>query len=99
MSRLLRPFIPYSVRAKVLERQFVQIGGKHDCSSVKALEAWGPASKVAYYLRHIFGENVAIGEPKVHLDHDPALVNRPFNKRTGKYTPDANDPEHLIYRT
>jgi len=34
-----------------------------------------------------------------HLDHDPALENRPFNPRTKKYTPDANDPEFLIYRT
>ena len=32
------------------------------------------------------------------LDHDPALILRPFNERTGKYTPDANDPAYLIYR-
>ncbi len=32
------------------------------------------------------------------LDHDPALVLRKFNERTGKYTPDANDPKYLVYR-
>lgn len=32
------------------------------------------------------------------LDHDPALILRPLNERTGKYTPDANDPAYLIYR-
>lgn len=35
----------------------------------------------------------------LHLDHDPALCNRKFNNRTGKYKPDANDPKFLIYRT
>jgi hypothetical protein len=34
----------------------------------------------------------------LHLDHDPALVLREFNPRTGKYTPDANDPAYLVYR-
>jgi len=33
------------------------------------------------------------------LDHDPALVNREFNKRNHRYTPDANDPVYLVYRT
>ncbi len=32
------------------------------------------------------------------LDHDPALILREFDEATGKYTPDANDPEYLIYR-
>lgn len=34
----------------------------------------------------------------VELDHDPALELRRFNPRTGKYSPDANDPRFLIYR-
>lgn len=32
------------------------------------------------------------------LDHDPALILREFNPITGKYTPDANDPNFLVYR-
>jgi hypothetical protein len=35
---------------------------------------------------------------RAHLDHDPALINRKYNPRTEKYTPDANDPNYLIYR-
>jgi hypothetical protein len=38
------------------------------------------------------------GDEGYQLDHDPALILRPFNKRTGKYTPDANDPHFLVYR-
>jgi hypothetical protein len=34
----------------------------------------------------------------LQLDHDPALAARQFNARTGIYVPDANDPDHLIYR-
>lgn len=35
---------------------------------------------------------------KVELDHDPALELRRFNQRTGKYSPDANNPYYLVYR-
>jgi len=37
------------------------------------------------------------------LDHDPALINRPYNPKiknvAARYTPNANDPNYLIYRT
>jgi hypothetical protein len=49
--------------------------------------------KLAFMLGLLFGEQ------KIQLDHNPALTNRPFNEKTGKYTPDANNPEFLIYRT
>lgn len=39
-----------------------------------------------------------VDEPR-HLDHQPALVLRDYNPRTERYTPDANDPEYLCYRT
>jgi hypothetical protein len=45
-------------------------------------------------LTLLFAEPLA-----VHLDHEPPLRERAFNERTGKYTPDANDPDYLIYRT
>jgi hypothetical protein len=38
------------------------------------------------------------GTTRVHLDHDPPLMLR-RRTRNGGYKPDANDPEHLIYRT
>jgi len=34
---------------------------------------------------------------RLHLDHDPPLALRQFDKLTGKYLPDANDPEYLRY--
>lgn len=40
-------------------------------------------------------------EEKLHLDHDPPLGAREKVFRDGEhvgYVPDANDPEHLIYR-
>jgi hypothetical protein len=33
------------------------------------------------------------------LDHDPALGLRHFDQATGRYTPDANDPHHLKWRS
>ncbi len=31
-------------------------------------------------------------------DHDPALELRAYNEKTKKYTPDANDPNFIVYR-
>jgi hypothetical protein len=43
---------------------------------------------------------VANSDPRgLQLDHYPALILREFSWRTRKYTPEANDPLHLIYRT
>ncbi len=50
----------------------------------------------AAIIRHILG--FLFNGERVALDHNPALILRDFNPRTGKYNPDANDPDHLIYR-
>lgn len=45
--------------------------------------------------------SMAFGGPGgeiLQLDHDPALENRRFDPATGKYTPDANDPDFLVWR-
>ncbi len=44
-------------------------------------------------LRQLFGDGAS-----AELDHTPALAQRKFNPRSGKYTPDANDPAYLVYR-
>lgn len=85
-----RPYIPLAARVEVAERDVV-----------KGL--WWPL-----YLSAVGAGKMTLGRrlgillghlPKgVQLDHDPALILREFNERTGKYTPDANDPAHLIYR-
>lgn len=41
---------------------------------------------------------VLFGDQAVQLDHDPALILRPYDKRTRKYLPDANNPEYLRWR-
>ena len=86
MARLLRPYVPLDVRVQVAERQLkFHVWRSHPQGS--------NAAKLSVLLRDLFN-----GQP-CQLDHDPALENRPFNARTKKYTPDANDPEFLIYRT
>jgi hypothetical protein len=54
---------------------------------------YSKSNELRFYLRYLFKDN------DIALDHDPALCNRKFNIRTGKYTPDANDPDYLVYRT
>jgi hypothetical protein len=86
-----RPHIPLSVRVKVADRQ---------------VRAMRPTLKIGWYLgidwRGYAGKQlVAALEilPKgSQLDHDPALILRQFDEETGLYTPDANDPDYLIYR-
>jgi hypothetical protein len=106
MSRLKRPHIPLAVRVIVAERQldaatsFPHENGERNASVFRTFvdrDGWKKRNPLSEQLDMLL--RLLFGEQKVNLDHDPALVNRPFNKRTGKYTPDANDPEHLIYRT
>ena len=92
MSRLPRPHIPLSVRVQVAERQIAEAGFPN-------LLMFGMQNKLPLRERLVDALGFMFGDQKVHLDHDPALVNRPLNKRTGKYTPDANDPDALVYRT
>jgi len=91
MPRLHRPHIPLDVRLTVALRQ---LGSPFIPFVVADARRSGLLRvRLSQALRTLFGD-----EP-FHLDHDPALENRPVNTRTGKYKPDANDPEFLIYRT
>lgn len=84
-----RPRVPLLVRINVITRQLHQSGRYAMRSEAGTLQY-----VLATNLRLMFGE-----EQQVALDHQPPLRVRAFRPRTGKYTPDANDPEHLIYRT
>jgi hypothetical protein len=84
-----RPHIPYAVRVSVAQRQLDARG--INSMPVTALQT--AAAKLRVLLGLLFGTD------PVHLDHDPPLRCRKFNSRTGKYTPDANDPAFLVYRT
>ena len=88
--RLKRPYIPLSVRVKVAERQLAYHG---------VILAVNKEPSLAKQLTELLGVLQSIlRADKLHLDHDPALALRKFNKHTGKYKPDANDPEYLKYR-
>lgn len=94
MTERNRPYIPLSVRVKVAERHLcervlAQPGIVTKYLSRARMAKSGIALKIALRILRF---------KKPQLDHDPALILREFNKRTGKYTPDANDPAHLIYR-
>lgn len=84
-----RPHIPLAVRLQVAQRQLEARGintGVIDRLSDNA-------ARLRVKLSVLFGDE------KPHLDHNPALILRTFNPRTGKYKPDANDPDFLVYRT
>lgn len=91
--RLFRPYVPLAVRVQVASRQLRVIEPSLDWELMQATPSLPDRQRLSLLLGCLF-----IGEP-CHLDHDPALVNRKFNKRTKKYTPDANDPRYLTYRT
>jgi len=86
-----RPHIPLHVRVMVAERQ-PYAGG-----FPRAKDGWPIGTPLKFRLD--FALDMLFGEKPAHLDHDPPLRARAFNPRTGKYTPDANDPDYLIYRT
>jgi hypothetical protein len=85
-----RPYIPLAVRVEVARRQCAAAGVMPGSNSVLFPYS---TPKLETYLLVLFGDS------PVHLDHYPALILRDFNERTGKYNPDANDPEFLVYRT
>lgn len=105
MPRLKRPYIPYTVREKVILRQLAETGIKPDW----LVEDLPVKQRVDRYIRQLFG-NV---RPELH--HRPALVNRQIVKakvsdnskhwtifidddwNIMRYEPDANDPRYLVY--
>ena len=91
-----RPYIPLSVRVTVAERQALECSGNVGRNLI-----W-PAYLAARDTLTSFGRLqfllALISDNCLQLDHDPALILRPFDETTGKYIPDANDPDHLVYR-
>lgn len=97
MARLLRPHIPIPVRIVVAERQLgLMVNG-----GIAIARMLGAGMPNGYRLRVLIGQlKKHLGE-NLHLDHDPALAARRKIMRNGEivgYRPDANDPDHLIYR-
>lgn len=98
MKNRPRPHIPLSIRIEVIARQLLQAGRwSADQCMLMCLWPAKDAEKLKLALALLFGT-----EP-VALDHNPPLRARPYNPRiknvAARYTPNANDPDHLIYRT
>ena len=89
--KLPRPYIPVSVRVRVIERQLLQVGiAPLSATHGAAAKPRRLADRLAFNIRERFGDK------KVELHHRPALVNR-RRKRNGEYDPPANDPDFLVY--
>lgn len=95
MARLFRPTIPVEIKCRVALRQ---LGELWPDDAIKAHK--GALGAFLAQLLKKLAE--LLGEDELHLDHDPPLAIRPrFRRGLSKktyYVPDANDPEHLIYR-
>jgi len=90
--KLVRPYIPLSVRLEVIARQLQMCGRLFDVLSVEVIPK--RSTRLAFMLRRMFGDQ------KVHLDHDPPLMLREIvDADRGLYNPAANDPRYLVYRT
>lgn len=100
-----RPYIPLDVRIKVAERQ---IQGAIAAGLVPSI--WWPtyvSASPAMTARERLIALVdrlaeALGDV-LELDHDPALILRRFRPHKGRpeaswFTPNANDPDFLVYR-
>ena len=85
-----RPYTPIRIRLQVAVRQYCE-RFTHD-STVLPRGSNSDRARLTWLLRKLFPDG------EIQLDHDPALVLRLFNEKTGKYTPDANDPAYLVWR-
>ena len=102
MPRLYRPHIPLKVRCRVALRQLGELWPEEflkEYEGARGQKGKGWEALLEQLLFQLCGL-LSCAPEDLHLDHDPALATR---ERSGEgkqtvYTPDANDPEHLIYR-
>lgn len=84
--KLPRPYIPLSVRERVIDEQMAE---------AKLQPTWAARTAKSISKRVRFKLEEFFGNRPVELHHRPALVNR---QRDGDdYIPRANDPDYLIY--
>lgn len=100
MARLRRPYIPLSVRVEVAERQLREQMEEPHPRGRDASTYWMFYANSAPYMplgdRLFYLLNYLFPDGEFQLDHDPALSLR--RVRFGNYIPDANNPNHLVYR-
>lgn len=99
MPRLLRPAIPLDVKLRVLCRQLGELFVEDVVAMAKENRCLGTLVKEKLAM---LAQLLNCDPLDMRLDHDPALGAREKVFKRGVhvgYKPDANDPEHLIYRT
>lgn len=103
MKNRPRPNIPVATKLAVAGRQIQNIGGL-DILMEYAMKKEGET--MTHLLeRRLVGLASLLGCPRqdLRLDHDPALRWRRYDPRVknvaARFQPNANSPEHLIYRT
>lgn len=87
-----RPYIPIGIRIQVAARQYRERFGSSDSYLSFMRQRPGRRKRLTWLVAKLFPGVI------VQLDHDPALILRLFDRETGKYTPDANDPAWLVWR-
>lgn len=91
-----RPYIPIAIRLQVAIRQFdADNRGGSTNFFIRMRRVYGNTGqrgRLAWILKALF----PLATPEI--DHDPALILRQFSPVSGKYTPDANNPDYLIWR-
>lgn len=103
MPRLLRPPIPVEVKCRVTLRQLGEMW-PDDLIEEWRYDRRKRARNLSKLLAFSLSRLAALLTCEIadlRLDHDPALGARQKVFRKGVhvgYVPDANDPEHLIYR-
>lgn len=90
-----RPHIPLPVKVRVLLRQIGELWPEDYLRDVRQKRQLAHAVNG---LTVMLAQQLGCTVDELELDHDPPLRVRKFNKRTGKYTPDANDHNYLFYR-
>lgn len=104
--RRVRPYIQMEVRVEVAERQVKDAIGDDDNVShwwwhhYQTAKRQLPLKERLQRLLEVLSNYLG---DVLQLDHDPALILRQYKVDRRKppaawYTPNANDPAHLIYR-
>lgn len=99
-QKRVRPYIPIEVRLRVVLRQLGLTPEQIERRLLSAHHQSGGEGHGRLLARSL--AHLGIGGKRLQLDHDPALILRPYNARirdvAARYTPNANDPDFLIYR-
>lgn len=97
--KLPRPYISLQVRSRVVRRMLLE---KSDWSRERKNAFFWIFDHLGSDAKRVLIGLERLGLTGAQLDHDPALCLRRYNPNiknvAARYTPNANDPNALIYR-